>query len=57
MDLVTNAPEKDSLGKEIVKSLAISTATSAGFWGGLIIAGTLANVLKGRKAQKTTETQ
>lgn len=60
MDTATTVVEP-SLVKEIGKTFALSTATTAGVWGGIVLIGltlTAAQKRKERKAQKnaTNET-
>jgi len=54
MDLKNAAPE--SFAKTLAKTFVLSTASSAGVFGGLFVAGFAANVFQSRKNKKTTET-
>lgn len=46
------AATERSLKAEVGRTFLLSTASSAGIWGGLIVAGTVFSALKDRKEKK-----
>jgi len=54
MDLENAATE--SFAKTLVKTFVLSTTSSAGVFGGMIVAGLAASAFQSRKNKKTTET-
>jgi hypothetical protein len=54
MDLENAATE--SFAKTLVKTFVLSTTSSAGVFGGMIVAGLAASAVQSRKNKKTKET-
>lgn len=61
MDTLNELSESGSFGKDLAKTFALSTASTAGMIGGLFIVGLVLEANKKRKAKKAatlvTETQ